>query len=125
MPHIHLTYSANLDAHVDMAALCEALRATAVQIEIFPLAGVRVRALRAEHYAIADGSPAHGFLDIEIRLREGRSPEEKKDAVARLFATAKAQLAPAFAAHPIALSAEIRDISAAFAPKYGTIRDHL
>lgn len=125
MPHIHLTYSANLDPHVDMGALCEVLRVEAVQIAAFPLPGLRVRALRAEHYAIADGNPAHGFIDIEIRLREGRTAEVKKDAVQRIFAAAKAHLAPVFATRPIALSAEIRDISAEMAPKYGTIRDHL
>lgn len=87
--------------------------------------GIRVRALRADHYAIADGHPQHGFIDIEIRLREGRPPEVKKDAVQRIFTAAKAELSSVLSTRSIALSAEIRDICAEMAPKHGTIREHL
>lgn len=125
MPHIEMVYSANLEGAVDMSALCEALRREAVTIDAFPLAGVRVRAIRADHFAIADGNPQHGFIDLSIRLREGRSEEVKKDAIQRIFDAARAFLTPYMAGHPLALSAEIRDITAALSPKCGTIRDHL
>ena len=125
MPHLQIDYSANLETIVDMSAFCEALRAEAVGIEAFPLAGVRVRATRVDHYAIADGNPQHGFIDFSLRLREGRPQAVKEDAIQRLFATAQAFLAPAMASHSIALSAEMRDIDAGLSPKCGTIRDHL
>lgn len=125
MPHIHIEYSNNLDAVMDVAALCETIRATAVQIEAFPLPGVRVRATRVDHYAIADGSHDHGFIDLSVRLREGRSQEVKHDAIERIFAVLKEFTAAAMENHSIALSAEIRDINAALSPKYGNIRDHL
>jgi 5-carboxymethyl-2-hydroxymuconate isomerase len=125
MPHIEMVYSANLDGPVDLSALCEALRREAVTIDAFPLAGVRVRAIRADHFAIADGNPQHGFIDLSIRLREGRSEEVKKDAIQRIFDAARAYLTPYMSEHPLALSAEIRDINAALSPKCGTIRDHL
>ena len=47
MPHLIVDYSANLDAEIDMQAFCEHLRAVAVEIEAFPAAGVRVRAIPA------------------------------------------------------------------------------
>lgn len=125
MPHFQIDYSANLEGTVDMAALCEAIRAEAATIATFPLAGIRVRATRVDHYAIADGDPKHGFIDISVRLREGRSAEVKQDAITRIFDAAKAALAPAMASHSIALSAEMRDIDAKLSPKCGTIRDHL
>ena len=125
MPHLQIDYSANLETIVDMSAFCEALRVEAVGIEAFPLAGVRVRATRVDHYAIADGNPQHGFIDFSLRLREGRPQAVKEDAIQRLFATARAFLAPAMASHSIALSAEMRDIDAGLSPKCGTIRDHL
>lgn len=125
MPHFQIDYSANLEDVVDMGALCEAIRAAAVQIETFPMAGVRVRATRVDHYAIADGSPAHGFIDLSIRLREGRAGAVKQEAVTRIFDTLKAFVAPALATRSIALSAEMRDIDAGLSPKHGTIRDHL
>lgn len=125
MPHVQIDYSANLEALVDMGALCEALRATAAGIEAFPMPGIRVRAFRVDHYAIADGNPKHGFIDLSLRLREGRPDAVKQDAITRIFETLQAFMAPAMKTHSIALSAEMRDIDASLSPKAGTIRDHL
>jgi len=125
MPHVQIDYSANLEALVDMGALCEALRETAAGIEAFPMPGIRVRAIRVDHYAIADGNPKHGFIDLSLRLREGRPDAVKQDAIARIFETLQAFMAPIMKTHSIALSAEMRDIDASLSPKAGTIRDHL
>lgn len=125
MPHLHIDYSANLEDAVDIPALCEAIRATAATIETFPKAGIRVRATRVDHVAIADGSAKHGFIDLSIRLREGRPQDVKEDALARIFVTFKEFMAPAMQTHSIALSAEMRDIDAALSPKFGNIRDHM
>ena len=125
MPHFQIEYSANLEEVVDMSALCEALRATAADIETFPMPGIRVRATRVDHVAMADGNAKHGFIDLSVRLRAGRSDDVKKEAVTRIFATLKAFMAPAMETHSIALSAEMRDINADLSPKFGNIRDHL
>ena len=125
MPHFHIEYSGNLETVVNMGQLCEAVRAEAVQIDAFPLAGVRVRATRVDHFAIADGDAKHGFIDLLVRLREGRAQDVKEDAILRIFAVIKDFMAPAMVTHSIALSAEIRDIDASVSPKFGNIRDHL
>ena len=125
MPHLQIDYSGNLEDVLDIGALCEALRAEAAQIEAFPTPGIRVRATRVDHYAIADGDPKHGFIDLSVRLREGRPQAVKQDAIMRLFARMKACVAPALSTRSLALSAEMRDIDAALSPKHGTIRDHL
>ncbi len=125
MPHFHIDYSANLEEVVDIAALCEVLRATAAEIDTFPTAGIRVRATRVDHLAMADGSPKHGFIDLSVRLREGRPAEVKRDAIARIFAALENFVAPAMATRSIALSAEMRDIDAELSPKSGNVRDHL
>ncbi|WP_270733093.1 5-carboxymethyl-2-hydroxymuconate isomerase [Shimia sp. Alg240-R146] len=125
MPHFHIDYSANIEEVVDIQALCEAIRASATEIETFPAAGIRVRATRSDHVAIADGNPKHGYIDLSVRLREGRSVDVKQDAIARIFATLKDFMGPAMETRSIALSAEIRDIDAALSPKFGTVRDHL
>lgn len=125
MPHFHLEYSANLEGAVDVAALCEAIRAEAAMIDTFPVAGIRVRATRVDHYAMADGDPKHGFIDLSVRLREGRAMDVKRDAITRIFATLSDFMAPVMATRSIALSAEMRDINADLSPKFGNIRDHL
>lgn len=125
MPHIMIDYSANMSSRIDIADLCDTLRKTAIGTGVFPLAGVRVRAVCVDHVSIADGNPEHGYIDISIRLREGRDLETRKAATQALFAAAETFLKPAMAAHSIALSAEMRNIDAALSPKAGTIRDHL
>ena len=125
MPHFQIDYSANLEDVVDMSALCEAIRAAAAGIETFPTPGIRVRATRVDHMAMADGNPKHGFIDLSVRLREGRPNDVKKDAIARVFAALKDFVTPAMETHSIALSAEMRDIDAAFSPKFGNVRDHM
>ena len=125
MPHFHVEYSGNLEDRIDMDGLCECIRATAARIDTFPMPGIRVRATRVDHYAIADGNPAHGFIDISIRLRAGRPQDVKKDATQRIFEAVKAYLATAFEQYSIALSLEMRDIDPELSPKTGTIRDHL
>ena len=125
MPHFQIEYSGNLEDSVDMSALCEPIRSKAVSIDTFPLPGVRVRATRVDHYAIADGNPKHAFIDISIRLRGGRPEAVKKDATQQIFETARSFLAEAMETRSIALSLEMRDIDPDLSPKTGTIRDHL
>ncbi len=125
MPHFQIDYSGNLEDVVDMSALCETIRAAAAEIETFPTAGIRVRATCVDHFAIADGDAKHGFIDLSVRLRQGRSDAVKKDAIARVFAAVQAFVEPAMQSHSIALSAEMRDIDAGLSPKFGNIRDHM
>ena len=125
MPHFIIEYSGNLEDVVDMSAFCEEIRKTAAGIDTFPMPGIRGRAFRADHVAIADGDPKHGFIDISIRLREGRPQDVKEVAVAEMFAAAKAFLTPVLNSHSLALSLEMRDIDASLSPKTGSIRDHL
>ncbi|WP_422020070.1 5-carboxymethyl-2-hydroxymuconate isomerase [Roseibium sp.] len=125
MPHLSIEYSANLEDRTDIQGLCEHLRAAAAQIEAFPMAGIRVRALKAIHYSIADGSPEHAFADISVRLRGGRPAEVKRRAADHIFEAAKEYLTPVLSTSSLALSLEVRDIDPAISPKTGTIRDHL
>ena len=125
MPHISIEYSANLDARTDIQGLCEALRAEAADIDAFPTPGIRVRALKADHFSIADGDPKHGFVDISIRLRAGRPQNVKEEAAKRLFEAAQAFLKPVLDTSSLALSLEMRDIDPDLSPKTGTIRAHM
>nr|WP_319386543.1 5-carboxymethyl-2-hydroxymuconate Delta-isomerase [uncultured Roseibium sp.] len=125
MPHISIEYSANLEQRTDIQALCDVLRSEAAGIEAFPTPGIRVRALRADHFSIADGDPKHAFVDISVRLRAGRPDDVKKDAANRLFDAAQVFLKPVLETSSLALSLEMRDIDPDLSPKTGSIRAHL
>lgn len=125
MPHISLEYSPNLEDRIDIAGLCNQLRLAAIATGVMPLAGVRVRAFSANYVSIADGSSDHAFVDISVRLREGRDLETRERVTHMIFDAAQDYLASAMATSSIALSIETRNIDAALSPKIGTIRDHL
>lgn len=125
MPHIQIDYSANLESRLDVAGLCRVLRDAAVATGVLPLAGIRVRALKADHVVIADGNPDHAYLDISIRLRGGRTAEAKAQATAAIFAAAESYCAGVMAASSFMLSLEMRDIDPALSPKASSIRQYL
>lgn len=108
MPHFTLEYSANLDERVDMAEVVEVVRKAAVESGIFPLGGIRVRAIRCEHYAIADGDPQLGFLAMVLRLGEGRDLATRKKAGEHIFRALSAYLDPVFAQSKFALSFDMQ-----------------
>jgi 5-carboxymethyl-2-hydroxymuconate isomerase len=108
MPHFTIEYSANLDGSVDMAAVVELVRRAAVETGIFPLGGIRVRAVKCEHYAIADGAANFGFLDMVLRLGEGRDLATRKAAGEHIFKVLSAYLDPVFADSKFALSFDMQ-----------------
>ena len=108
MPHFTIEYSANLDESIDMGEVVEIVRQAAVDSGIFPLGGIRVRAVRCEHYAIADGNPNLGFLDLVLRLGEGRDLATRKKAGEHIFKALSAFLDPVFAKSKFALSFDMQ-----------------
>ncbi|THD72080.1 5-carboxymethyl-2-hydroxymuconate Delta-isomerase [Thalassobius vesicularis] len=125
MPHFIIDYSANLEDALDWPAFCDLLRRTAIDTGVFPMAGIRVRALRADHVSIADGDAQHGYIDLSVRLRAGRDLDTRKRATAAIFAAAEEFLKPVMASRSLALSMEMRDIDPELSPKTGSTRDHL
>jgi len=108
MPHFTIEYSANLDSRIDMGKIVELVRKAAVETGIFPLGGIRVRAIRCEHYAIADGSPQSGFLAMLLRLGEGRDLAARQKAGEHIFKALSTHLDPVFAGSKFALSFDMQ-----------------
>jgi 5-carboxymethyl-2-hydroxymuconate isomerase len=108
MPHFTIEYSGNLDARIDMGKVVEVVRKAAVESGIFPLGGIRVRAVKCEHYAIADGNPHLGFLDMVLRLGEGRDLATRRQAGEHIFKALSAYLDPVFAETKFALSFDMQ-----------------
>ena len=108
MPHFTIEYSANLDGRVDIGAVCEVVRKAAAETGVFPVGGIRVRAVRCEHYAIADGRKDYGFLAMLLRLGEGRDLATRKTAGEHVFRVLSSHLDPVFASSKFALSFDMQ-----------------
>jgi 5-carboxymethyl-2-hydroxymuconate isomerase len=121
MPHFTIEYSPNVAASVAPAVLVEAVRQAAAATGVFPIGGLRVRAYPAQTYAVADGDPSYAFVAMTLALAQGRSAETRARAGGEIFKALEAALAPAFAAGPLAVSFEMREIEEAFSFKANTV----
>ncbi|PRX99299.1 5-carboxymethyl-2-hydroxymuconate Delta-isomerase [Paraburkholderia sp. BL25I1N1] len=130
MPHLTLEYSANLAAEESIGQLCRALaQCLDAQREneqrIYPLGGIRVRALRCEQYCIADGRADAAFLHANLKIGAGRSEAAKKATGDALFALIKQHFATEFEQHGLALSLEINEFSEAGTWKHNNLHARL
>ena len=78
MPHIVLEYSADLEPVPDLRLLFEEVHRALERIADAPIGNSKSRARGVDSF-IADGSPSHAMVHLDIRLMEGRSDETKAD----------------------------------------------
>jgi 5-carboxymethyl-2-hydroxymuconate isomerase len=125
MPHQIIEYSANLDVDLSIDELVAALHQTAVAIDALPIGGIRTRAVRREHYRIADGHADNAFINVTLRIAEGRTLEIRQDAGERLFRTLCKYVGPIFDKRPLSLSCEVQEIAPETRWKHSNIRNYL
>jgi 5-carboxymethyl-2-hydroxymuconate isomerase len=125
MPHFTIEYSANLEPGVDIAAVVEVVRKAAVETGIFPLGGIRVRAIKCEHFGIADGRPHLAFMDMVLRLGEGRDLATRRKAGEHIFEALSHYLDPVFTTDKFALSFDMQINDGATSWKRNNIHDLL
>lgn len=124
MPHFTIEYSANLAGRTDIGEVVDLVRRSALETGVFPIGGIRVRAIRCDHYAIGDGNPDLAFLAMVLRMGKGRDLETRKAAGEAIFRALAAHLEPVFAASLLSLSFEIVEV-AELNWKKNNIHDHL
>jgi len=130
VPHLTLEYSANLADAERIGQLCSALaQSLDAQREndqrVYPIGGIRVRALRCEQYCIADGRPDAAFLHANLKIGAGRSEAAKKATGEALFTLIKQHFAAEFEQHGLALSLEINEFSEAGTWKHNNLHARL
>jgi 5-carboxymethyl-2-hydroxymuconate isomerase len=126
VPHLTLEYSANLADAGRIGELCDALaQCLDAQREsgqrVYPLGGIRVRALRCDQYRIADGRPDAAFLHANLKIAAGRSEAVKTATGDALFALIKQTFADEFEKQGLALSLEINEFSEAGTWKHNNL----
>lgn len=125
MPHLTIEYSANLDAKGNIAGLCRSLHAAMLATGLFELGAIRVRALCAETYAVADLLDQNAFADLRLRIGAGRSEADKARAGELIFAAATTHFAPLFETPHFALTLDICEIEPKFSWKKNAIHPRL
>lgn len=125
MPHFSIEYSSNLDGRVDFDVLSGRILDELLATGLFETGAVRVRAFRADSYAIADKMAENAFIDMSLRIGVGRSDDDKKQVGARIFKLVSDELATLFTSPHFALSFEIREIDPDLSWKKNAIHPRL
>ena len=111
MAHFIVEYSANLDADLlDLNGLFANLHQAAVDTGLFPLAGIRSRAHRCEHFRVADGSTKFGFVHLEFKLGSGRTEAQKQQVGELLLQVLTDHLQPLYESMGLAISFEMSEL---------------
>jgi 5-carboxymethyl-2-hydroxymuconate isomerase len=129
MPHLRFEYSQGLEDLADLDNLAETLRDALVATGQCPLGGIRVRGFRADHQAIADGAKTYHFLDMVLRLGEGRDATMRAGIADTLYAAAQTALRPQVGDVAFILSLEVVEIDSRFSRKswstiHAAIKEH-
>ncbi len=111
MPHLSVEYSAGLEQRADMQAVCAAAHKAMQEAGIFPLAGIRVRAFKADVAIVADGLAENDFMAMTLSVGAGRETEVLRAAGDRIFAAVQQTLATPLSTTHFALSLEVRVIN--------------
>lgn len=85
MPHFIVEYSSNLEDKLDFQPLFKALHEYVVGTGHFPLGGVRSRAIKVDHFRVADGREDFALLNLTLKIGHGRSLELRKEVAERVF----------------------------------------
>jgi 5-carboxymethyl-2-hydroxymuconate isomerase len=113
MAHFIYEYSANLPAaELDLPGLMEKMHAAASASGVFPLAGLRSRAIRCEEFRVGDGNPDNGFLNLSMKVGRGRDIDTRMNIGRILFDILIDHLQPIFAKQGVAVSFEMRELEA-------------
>jgi 5-carboxymethyl-2-hydroxymuconate isomerase len=126
MPHLTVEYTANLKPEGDIAGLLPKLARCLIaqQVDgkpVYPIGGVRVRAIEVTDWCIADGAPDAAFVHASLKVGTGRTPETLKGTGDALFDIVKAHFAAIYERRGLALSLEISEFSEAGTWKHNNL----
>ena len=125
MPHFIIEYSSNLDDEIKIQKLMNTLQDAALETGVFPLGGIRFRAVRCDKYLIADGDPENAFVHMTLKLGHGRDAATRKEVGEKLFEVMKAYFKPVFAKRPLGLSFELVELEKELSFKENNIHQHI
>ena len=127
MPHVVILYTRNLEAEIDMTALCRSLADAMLGVKdeaersVFPPGGVRVLAFPATHFAVADGRRDYAFTYLNLRMGRGRSSAVKERAGQALVEATRLHVAPVLARRYVGITLQIDEGQEVFDSKQSSI----
>lgn len=110
MPHFIVEYSGNLKSEINFDEFFEKVHECLGKSGIFPLGGIRSRAIRMDDYRIADAKHDYAFIHITLKVGSGRDEETRKQECDALFNVIETYFAPLQEKRLLAISFEMQEI---------------
>ncbi|KWW11491.1 MULTISPECIES: 5-carboxymethyl-2-hydroxymuconate Delta-isomerase [Peribacillus] len=124
MPHIIVEYTDNIKDEIQIGELLKKMNDVLISFPtIFPIGGIRSRAIELKHYRVADGSEDDAFVHALLKMGAGRNEPDKTKVCEKLFAMMEAHFAPLFSKRYLALSMELVEFGESGTYKKNNIHD--
>ncbi|AOH55482.1 5-carboxymethyl-2-hydroxymuconate Delta-isomerase [Peribacillus muralis] len=124
MPHIIIEYTDNIKEDILIEELLKKMNDVLISYpSIFPIGGIRSRAIELKHYRVADGTENDAFVHAMLKIGAGRNEPDKTNVCDLLFATMEAHFATLFSKRYLALSMELVEFSESGTYKKNNIHD--
>ncbi len=108
MAHVIVEYTDNIGGEANLPTLLQTINDTLIaQTGVFPIGGIRSRALALTDYRMADGAADYAFVHVTFKIGAGRDAATKKRVCDALFDAIKAHFADLYAKRLLALSMEL------------------
>jgi 5-carboxymethyl-2-hydroxymuconate isomerase len=122
MAHFIVEYTHNIAADADIPGLLrKANEVLVAQDGIFPIGGIRSRAIELQDWCMADGHDDYAFVHGTLKMGGGRLPAVRKRTGDALFEMMKAHFAGLYARRYLALSMEIYEFDEAGTWKHNNV----
>jgi 5-carboxymethyl-2-hydroxymuconate isomerase len=122
MAHFIVEYTRNIAAEADIPALLRKANETLIaQANVFPIGGIRSRAIELADWCMADGEEDYAFVHGTLKIGAGRAPAVKQRACDALFDMMKLHFAELYARRYLALSMELHEFDEAGTWKHNNV----
>ena len=112
MPHLTIEYTDNLANQLQVKELLKKSGQVLSSFQdVYPIGGIRVRAIQLTDYWIADGTEDDAFVHMTLKIGAGRTDKEKKDTCDKLFQMLEDHLQDLYQSRYLALSLELYEFS--------------
>jgi 5-carboxymethyl-2-hydroxymuconate isomerase len=121
MAHFIVEYTRNIAAQADIPGLLRKANEALIAQQVYPIGGVRSRAIELTDWCMADGADDYAFVHGTLKIGAGRSREIQQRTGDALFEVMKAHFADLYARRYLALSLEIYEFDEAGTWKHNNV----
>ena len=114
MPHLILEYTDNINEEADIPGLLKKIHEVMIERDtVFPIGGIRSRAIELKDYLVADGTEDDAFVHATLKIGRGRDENVKKEASEAIFQVMKEHFSSLMNSRYLALSFELYEFGEA------------